>query len=328
MGNLFGFVKIPLNTTDKGLESFLIRCNAKERMKSLDLSYSRHVTGSGLGPLLGSSSVEVLDLRNMPCLCYTAVLPVLRSMNSLWSLDCSVRHARKGNKKVTLPEGYLDVWNLRGEVFSRKAAQEETWQCMQCQTHDVVARCHNEDCTKMVCQAHSASNEEGALCPDCKNWVCVDCRFCSGCFACEKCRMGTEKCGNCGECLCYKCYTRCQDCGHIECGCETLRYCIDCGCVPLAYNGKVKDYGAPFPMISNWQTKRCSSVWDRVQVHGIITGSPNIADGTSILSSNVAAGNLAPGFVITTISGSRYFLGRKAENSTTGEDRSSEGENA
>jgi hypothetical protein len=79
--NLFEIVKIPYNMSDKGLESFLVRCNAKERMHSLDLSYCRHLTGCGLGPLLGSSIVEVLDLRSMPCLSYTSVLPVLRSMS-------------------------------------------------------------------------------------------------------------------------------------------------------------------------------------------------------------------------------------------------------
>jgi len=312
MANLFEIVRIPFNMSDKELEYFLVRCNAKERTKSIDLSYSRHVTGSGLGPLLGSSMVEFMDLRSMPCLSYTGVLPVLRSMNSLWSFDCSVKHDREdqARNEVTLPEGYLDVWNLRGEVFCRKAAQEDSWQCMQCQSSDVVARCHKKDCTTMVCQAHIA--KEGALCPDCKTWVCKASRFCSGCFACEKCRMGTEKCGNCGDRLCYKCYTRCQDCGHIECGCETLRCCICCGCTPLAYNGKVKDYGSiPVPILSIWQARKTGSR-DTLQVHGRVTGHPSFTDAEIVSSSNVVAGNLATGFEITTGSGSRYFLGRKA----------------
>jgi hypothetical protein len=311
--NLFENIRIPYKMTDKGLESFLVRCNAKKRTQSLDLSYSRHLTGSGLGPLLGSSIMEVLDLRSMPCLSYTSVLPLLCSMSSLWSLDCSIKNERKGNKKVTLPEGYLDVWNLRGEVLCRKAAQEDTWQCTECQSSNVVARCHKKDCTKMVCEAHIASNEEGAVCPDCKSWVCKGCRLCSGCFACEKCRVETEECGNCGKCLCYKCYTRCQSCGHIECGCETLRYCISCGCTPMVYDGKVKDNSTPIPAISNWQTKSSSALWNTVQVHGIVTGHHGIVTGNHIATSNIVAGNPASGFEITTSSGSRYFLGRKVE---------------
>jgi hypothetical protein len=107
-----------------------------------------------------------------------------------------------------------------------------------------------------------------------------------------------------------------KNCGHIECGCNTLDYCISCGCTPLAYNGKVKDYATPITTISNWQTKSTSALWDTVQVRGISTGH-------RITTSNIVAGNPASGFEITTNSGSRYFLGRKAEISKTADDGTS-----
>lgn len=318
---LFETVKIPFNMSDKGLESFLIRCNAKNRSRSIDLSYCRHVAGSGLRSLHGSSVLEVVDIRSMPSLSYTCVLPIFRSMSSLWSVGCSVKPNRKGNKKISLPEGYHDLWKLRDEVFGRKAAREDTWQCMVCQSSDVVARCHKNDCTKMVCQAHSVA--EGHICPDCSTWVCSDCRFCSECFACEKCRVETEECGNCENRLCYKCYTRCQDCGHIECGCETLLYCISCGISPLEYNGKIKDYGgAPVPTMSAWHVKSMHSVWNgRLQLIGRVSGHSTFLDGEEVATTQMVAGNLATGFEITTNSGSRYYLGRKLE--STGKDEGS-----
>jgi hypothetical protein len=105
--------------------------------------------------------------------------------------------------------------------------------------------------------------------------------------------------------------------------CNTLRYCISCGCSPLAYNGKVKDYATPIPTISNWQTKSTSTLWDTVQVRGISTGHHSITNGYHITTSNIVAGNPASGFEITTNSGSRYFLGRKAEISKTADDGTS-----
>jgi len=65
--NEFNEIRIPKSMTDQGLETFLVRIDAKERIKKLDLHLCSHITGVGsLDCLKGSQVLEFIDLRGVP----------------------------------------------------------------------------------------------------------------------------------------------------------------------------------------------------------------------------------------------------------------------
>ena len=76
----------------------------------------------------------------------------------------------------------------------------------------------------------------------------------------------------------------------------------------MKYKGKIKNQDR-MPIITGWKRLRSGICWNRIHVVGKVVGHPSCPDGKSIHTSMVVAGNFAAGHVITTASGSRYFLG-------------------
>ena len=57
------------------------------------------------------------------------------------------------------------------------------------------------------------------------------------------------------------------------------------------------------PIINKWKQNKDGSIT------GLITGSPNFSDNERITTSPIVSGAVSPGNVVTTGSGSKYFLG-------------------
>ena len=225
----------------------------------------------------------------------------------------------KGKEKSTapkeIPAGYDVFWGLRESLRCRNITTTDNLKCSYegCDSTQIIDRCQNGDCEMAACQKHL--NVVGGFCPDCKVFFCTNCRSCSGCFGCKTCRGEPEDCVHCGSAMCSCCYVRCQGCGYIQCNgsfqCRKKDHCRCCGCWPNKYNGEKKDYGsAAVPTIRNWTVLKLGERWNHQIVDGYIYGdtSQRFEDGVSIYTSPVAEGVFAPGFEITTRSGSRYFL--------------------
>ena len=72
---------------------------------------------------------------------------------------------------------------------------------------------------------------------------------------------------------------------------------------PKPKNGAVVKGPPGVPVLSSWSAN------DDGTVTGVISGSPNIEDGDMITTSPIADGKMKKLETITTISGSKYYLG-------------------
>jgi hypothetical protein len=59
------------------------------------------------------------------------------------------------------------------------------------------------------------------------------------------------------------------------------------------------------PSLSRWKK---ISIGKDLAITGKISGSPSYSDGTEITTSSIASGELRSGSIVTTTSGSKYFL--------------------
>ncbi len=244
--------------TDYQLSKLLVRVNAREITKALNLSFLSNIHGQGLAPLRYSRVLERIDIvgtgaENNPM----PILQTLRTMipYALHEVILSVMvEGNEAEKQV-----FYDFFRTLREVRLEQAKEihcsscnlpiaEETQQlvlnkfgnssirCFQCnQNFCKRASCPQsfhqcQVCTESFCGDCNYSFQ----CYTCGSNQCKDCRVGDSCdecsqYKCEKCEE-MENCECCRRSLCNDCRPRRGECGHSRCkSCDDNGLCGICG---------------------------------------------------------------------------------------------------
>jgi len=246
-------IELASKLTDSDMSSILVSIDGVNRLKVLRIIGCTNISGVGLEPIRGSTTIQQMDLctssiatiangdalfsSNFPW-CFTlseeAVIPILDSI--IAGKDRSLKH-------VQLPL----VWRkMKTEMLSdfleRYVHVQSSRACTCAQCNDVfeveASLWMNQTKSKHTpdwgLQRHTCYNCTENICHDCEEGFCQDCRkqFCEDCcpmMRCEMCQAlicseceELEVCEECGVCFCPDC----MPVLFCEC-CERTR-CMDC----------------------------------------------------------------------------------------------------
>jgi len=254
--------------TDRDVRDILVSIDAVNRLKVLKLIGCENISGVGLEPMRGSTTIQQIDLStsektcdvassaeffspNFPwcfALSENAVIPVLDSING--KHDRSLRHVqcplfwreRKSKLLTSFMERYDRALNSRTCVCAvcSDGFQGSPW--IDITKGNAAWGLQNYtcyDCTKYFCD-----DCVKPFCKQCQKMFCQDCctiNHCDDCgkVACSECEE-FPKCEACEESYCPDCMpvftceccnrTRCIDCSpHYTCsGCDNVSNCDDC----------------------------------------------------------------------------------------------------
>ena len=251
--------------TDDDIAGILASIDAKDTpLKVLKLIGCDNISGIGLEPLRGSSTIEQIDLSttdqassmatnadffspNFPwcfALSEDAIVPILDSIIS--KHDKSLKHVKfplfwRNNKRVLLTE-FMERYHV--------AQNSRTCFCTKCKDGfqasegspwmNHTARMSKswglQRYTCYDCFDHLCFECETPSCKKCENMFCGDCAttlYCNGCnmFACDKCDE-FSKCDNCEERYCSNCdeINVCECCNQTRCFDCAIHYICEGGC--------------------------------------------------------------------------------------------------
>ncbi len=275
--------------SDDDISKALLHIDAANKVKRLRLTNCVSITGAGLSPLLGCTSIEQIDLSLVgahslpqldpdPALSCDHVLPILHSIISQESN--SIKH-------IMFPHSWQEPYSFRfheflerydamleistmaccgkrldnGLILFSEAIQD--WTCSEC-TKYYCYKCTDEDGIEILrfCQTcernYCSSCAAMVQCSTCSDFVCVDCvphiacpnSTCSNeLIYCKDCR---EECNECKKSWCFGC----MDCVLCEvCSRACCRSCSDKeGVNGVHACGVCEDY-----LCNDCRLKECSS---------------------------------------------------------------------
>ena len=224
---------------DKQLEALLRKVDAANVVKLLDLEGCRGLSGNGLGPLIGSTTLQELNLR----FCngdhsHRDVIPdaetmcqVIKSMPP-FSPSPSDTSSCRGLLKLQ-----LDTYRFSSTVFVSKGRRENTERLNALTTEfgsKLAESTMCKDCNKPMGSEIIATKPEGiestewtssqtisSLCFSCMDIVCGNNDGCRKVWRCGDC--STQYCSKCDEDL----EKVCRSCADRFC-CRELHECITC----------------------------------------------------------------------------------------------------
>jgi len=210
--------------TDAMLSSLLIRVNARNVTRSLNLKQCGNLHGTGLGPLSGSQILEDLDLRQyyQGRLVESLVVPILRTMIPFKLFRVRIRD--------TFPLEYAPSPFTKFLYDLRTARQHQVQvKKISCAACDEVLV---EELRQIVA---NVSGVPSTYCGSCRNHYCrrgscatslVDCGYC-GEVSCDSCSQ-VKHCVKCSVSFCEPC-NPVHSCGSCSKGfCRDCDDCLDC----------------------------------------------------------------------------------------------------
>ena len=200
------------------ISALLIRVNAKEVTRTINLESCGKIKGSGLLPLNGSPVLETLDLSCFSIIDMDIVVPLLRAM-----IPFKLKLVRLGSGFLRdQPRIFTDfVRDLRNERFRQERESQLT--CSACKADTL------QDSRMSVPQIFGLPL---STCGSCKHHFCRR----------ASCIVGLRDCDNCGDASCQDCakVIRCSNCHTSSCEtCEKSCSCDQCStecCVDCFYD--------------------------------------------------------------------------------------------
>ena len=250
--------------SDEDVRDVLVHINAANKLKKLSLTNCTNITGAGLSPLSGSTTIEHLDLSVVekfqspelfpkPRISCETVLPILDSIISNEVL-CKLKHlhfhrswrlmAWRGREHTDTINGSSTGSDLHAFILRYNQMLEERGQvcCLKC--NEEVTEQYNQPKIPLDNHLDSFCTYYGTqenFCHQCSNYVCWSCLpedviaghyFCSACEReyCENC-VTIAECKICEGFFCAdSCLTHsCANCDEKVCGgCKVSSACVKC----------------------------------------------------------------------------------------------------
>ncbi len=261
---------------DSDIEKVLLRIDAINHVKRLKLTNCTKITGVGLEPLRGSTTIEQIDLSLVgdnqnpnldpaPSISCEYGLPILDSI--ITSEGCELEHLQFPAKWHDEPSSASEFHAFLGRYNQMLRSYDGT-NCFECngllpcddlewinfgtynyphygtQNHTCYG-CLKHYCYVCVINEGEINGEEKFMlsdCSTCKRDYCADCLDMTACSLCER-----SHCNDCYEyeCQCHRCNKKiCSDCDtHSFKKCE---YCQKSYCSLCNEVGGMFDYGYPW----------------------------------------------------------------------------------
>lgn len=132
---VLGFNDIGFNElTDDDIGALLVCIDAKNKLKTLRLSYCEHMNGYGLEPLIGSTVLEHIDLRSKTkgLLSLMTTIPILDRIIDIDGNSLREIHVPNEWKKKHRNESPLSEFLVRFNTQINRCIQSGTVVCKQC----------------------------------------------------------------------------------------------------------------------------------------------------------------------------------------------------
>ncbi len=253
--------RVAAKLTDDGIEKILLCIDAVNNVKRLKLTNCTKITGAGLEPLRGSTTIEQIDLSLVgnrqspvitprPSISCDHVLPILDSiLESTQYFQFPVKW-RKRSRVDSEFDAFLrrcnQTWRSRGTKNCLKCEEElppidMEWFGSRAEGQFGVQRHTCCACLKHYCDSCMSDDDLRMInsCDVCDRNFCMECsaiEFCVGCSndCCSTCRSFVACGSGCGNKLCDECNydeIQCNACDEpfcSDCNFDGLVYCRDC----------------------------------------------------------------------------------------------------